>query len=397
MLAVTRLRIYPNHSHARVLAVQFGCARWVFNQALGLAQETYRETGKGLTYQDHSRRLPTLKREHEWLREADSQVLQASLQNLAAAFDNFFQRRAAYPSFKSRHGRQSIQYPQRVKLDGKRIYLPKVGWVKVVVHRPITGRIKTVTVSREACGHYYAAILTEDTREMPPTLMPEGGHFTGIDVGLIDFAVSGKGQHFVNPKHLEQAERNLKRKQRKLSRKQKGSKSRDKARRLVARCHERVKNVRKDFLHKLSRKLVDENQALAFEDLHVKAMVKAPTLAKAISDAGWGMFTRFCQYKAERTGKPSLRTGRFFPSSKLCSCCGHRVSEMPLSVRAWTCPGCGAAHDRDENAAKNIGREADRIWASGSGAPAGRGNVSHGRRRKLAFRAVATDSRSPAL
>jgi putative transposase len=397
MLAATRIRLYPNHSHARALAVQFGCARWVFNQALDLAQKTYREIGKGLTYHDHARRLPVLKQEHEWLRQADSQVLQASLQNLAAAFDNFFQRRAEYPSFKSRHGRQSIQYPQRVKLDGKRIYLPKVGWVKAVVHRPLVGRIKTVTISREPCGHYYAAILSEDDRETPAPVIPEGGHFTGIDVGLIDFAVSGKGQHFANPKHLEQAEKNLRRKQRKLSRKQKGSKSRDKARRLVARCHERVKNTRKDFLHKLSRKLVDENQALAFEDLHVKAMVRAPTLAKAISDAGWGMFTRFCQYKVERAGKPFLRIDRFFPSSKLCSRCGHRVSEMPLSVRSWTCPSCGTVHHRDENAATNIGQEADRIWASGSGAPAGRGNVSHGRRRKLAFRAVAADPRSPCL
>jgi len=272
------------------------------------------------------------------------------LQNLAAAFDNFFQQRAAYPSFKLRYGRQSIQYPQRVKLDGKRVYLPKVGWVRIVAHRALAGRIKTVTVSREPCGHYYAAILTEDDREMPAPIMPEGGHFTGIDVGLIDFAVTSKGQHFINPKHLQQAERNLKRKQRKLSRKQKGSKSRDKARRLVARCHEQVKNTRKDFLHKLSRKLVVENQALAFEDLHVKARARAraPTLAKAISDAGWGIFTRFCQYKAERASEPFLRTGRFFPSSKLCSCCGHRVSEMPLSVRAWTCPQCRTVHERGE-------------------------------------------------
>ncbi len=397
MLSATRARLYPNRTQAGALSVQFGCARWVFNQALDLSQKIYRETGKGLTYQDHSRRLPALKREHEWLRDADSQVLQASLQNLAAAFENFFQRRANYPSFKSRHRRQSIQYPQRVKLDGKRVYLPKVGWVKIVAHRPIVGRIKTVTVSHEPCGHYYAAILTEDDREMPAPTMPEDGHFTGFDVGLIDFAVTSKGQHFINPKHLQQAERNLKRKQRKLSRKQKGSKSRDKARRLVARCHERVKNTRKDFLHKLSRKLVVENQALAFEDLHVKAMVTAPTLAKAILDAGWGTFTRFCQYKAERAGKPFLRTDRFFPSSKLCSGCGHRVVEMPLSVRAWTCPQCRIVHDRDANAAKNIGREADRIWASGSGASARRGNVSRGRWHKLAHRAVATDSRNPAL
>ena len=358
MLAATRMRLYPNQTQAKALAVQFGCARWVFNQALALSQQTYRETGGGLNYHADATRLPKLKQEHEWLREADGQVLQASLQNLAAAFDSFFEKRAKYPSFKSRHGRQSIQYPQRVKVEGGRIRLPKVGLVKIVEHRPADGRIKTVTISREPCGHYYASILTEDARPTPTTVMPEGGRFTGIDVGLIDFAVTGNSQHFANPKHLSQAERNLKRKQRKLSRKQKGSKSRDKARRLVARCHERVKNIRKDFLHQLSRKLVDENQALAVEDLNVKAMVKAPTLAKAISDAGWGMFTRFCQYKAERAAKPFLRVGRFFPSSKTCSCCGRRCNEMPLSVREWTCLGCGVIHDRDENAAQNIGLEA---------------------------------------
>lgn len=366
MLNATRLRIYPTEAQAKALAVQFGCARWVFNQALELSQKTYRETGKGMNYHVHAIRLPQLKREHEWLREADSQVLQQSLQHLAAAFDGFFKRRNSYPRFKSRHDRQSIQYPQRVRIEKKRIYLPKVGWTKIVVHRPIEGKIKTVTVSHDRCGQYYASVLTDDDAPTPEIKMPRGGHFTGIDVGLIDFAVTGSGQHFENPKHLLQAEKNLKRKQHNFSRKKKGSNSQGKAGRLVARAHERVKNTRKDFLHKLSRRLVDENQALAVEDLNVKAMLKAPTLAKAIADAGWGTFTSFCQYKNKRAGKPFLRTDRFFPSSKLCNDCGHRCSEMPLSVRMWTCVECGIVHDRDENAAKNIGRRADRIWASGS-------------------------------
>jgi putative transposase len=397
MLNATRMRIYPAQAQIQPLAVQFGCARWVFNNALELTQATYRKTGKGLSYHSLATRLPKLKKELEWLKEADSQVLQQSLQNLAAAFDGFFSRRTRYPRFKSRHHRQSIQYPQRVRIEGNRIYLPKVGWVKIVVHRPIEGRIKTVTVSREPCGHDYASVLTDNAKPLPTAKMPRGGHFTGIDVGLTDLAVTGKGQHIVNPRHLLQAEKNLKRKQRKLSRKQKGSNSRAKARRLVARAHERLKNTRKDFLHKLSRQLVDENQAIAVEDLCVKAMVKAPTLAKAVSDVGWGMLTRLCAYKCERVGKPFQRTDRFFPSSKLCHCCGHRCTEMPLSVRQWTCPGCGVVHDRDENAARNIGQEADRIWALGTRAPVGGGTVRHGRRRKLAFRASANEARSSGL
>ncbi len=196
MLTATRMRLYPNQSQAKALAVQFGCARWVFNQAFAFSQQTYRQTGTGLNYQAHATRLPKLKQEHDWLEEADSQVLQASLQNLAAAFDNFFQKRAKYPGFKTRHGRQSIQYPQRVRVEDGRIRLPKVGLVKTVEHRPLEGPIKTVTISRETCGHYYASVLTEDDRPILTAVLPEGGRFTGIDVGLNNFAVTGKGQHF---------------------------------------------------------------------------------------------------------------------------------------------------------------------------------------------------------
>jgi putative transposase len=397
MLTATRLRIYPTKPQIEALAVQFGCTRWVFNNALELSQRSYRETGRGLNYHALATRLPKLKGEHEWLKAADSQALQSSLQHLAAAFENFFAKRGRYPRFKSKHDRQSIQYPQRVKLAGDSIYLPKVGWTKIVVHRPIEGRIKTVTISREPCGHYYASVLTEDGKPAPKIKLGKGAHFTGIDVGLTEFAVTGDGQLFDNPRHLKQAERNLKRKQCKLSRKRKGSKSRSKARRLVARAHERVKNTRKDFLHKLSRQLVDENQALAVEDLNVKAMMKSHTLAKAIGDAGWATLTRFCQYKGERAGKPFLRTDRFFPSSQLCSVCGHRHAGMTLATRAWTCEKCGTSHHRDVNAAMNIGQEADRIWVLGTKTSASRGTVRHGRGRKFSRRAGAVEARSSRL
>ena len=308
MLNAIRIRLYPNAEQQRKLAVQFGCARWVWNNALALTQQTYRETGKGLSYHVLAVRLPKLKQEFDWLADAHSQVLQQSLQNLACAFDGFFARRARYPRFKSKHGRQSIQYPQSVKLDGNRVYLPKVGWVKGVVHREIVGKLKTVTVSRNACGQFHAAVLTDTGMPMPP--VSTEGKAIGIDVGLLDLAVTSDGSKFANPRHITAAERNLKRKQRKLARKVKGSNSRAKARRLVARAHQRVADARRDHLHKLSRRIVNENQVVVVEDLNMKGMVKNPNLAKAISDAGWGTLTHFIEYKCEREGKAFIRTNR---------------------------------------------------------------------------------------
>lgn len=395
MLNATRIRVYPNAKQQQSLAVQFGCARWAWNNALTETQRLYRETGKGLSYAGMTLRLPKLKQEFEWLGEADSQVLQQSLRNLAAAFQNFFERRGKYPRFKSKHDRQSIQYPQRVKLDGNRAYLPKVGWVKCVVHREIVGTIKTVTVSRNASGQFHASILADDEMPLPP--VSTDGKAIGIDVGLLDLAVTSDGSKFANPRHIKVAERNLKRKQRKLSRKVKGSNSRARARRLVARAHQRVADARRDHLHKLSRRIVNENQVIVVEDLHVKGMVKNHNLAKAISDAGWGMFTRFLKYKAEGDGKAFVRTNRFFPSSKACSECGAIHDKMSLDVRHWACPHCGAKHDRDINAARNIRDEGLRLLAAGIAAAAGGGNVSHGRGRKSSVHAVANEARSPRL
>src|SRR5882724_242001 len=211
MLKVAKLRIYPNKRQQRDLASQFDCARWVYNNALAETQRLYRETGKGLSYIGMTNRLPGLKQDQEWLKEASAQVLQQSLRHLAAAFQAFFERRVRYPRFKKKNGRQSIHFPQAVKLDGKRLYLPKIGWVNAVVHREIFGKLKTVTVIKNSCGHYYAAVLTDDGHDRPSAQMPQEGKFTGIDVGLIDFVVTSKGQHFQNPRHLRKAEKNLKR------------------------------------------------------------------------------------------------------------------------------------------------------------------------------------------
>lgn len=394
MLTSTRIRLYPTAAQQQNLAVQFGCARWVWNDALALTQQTYRDTGKSVGCRALSLRLPALKQEFEWLKDADSQALQMALMNLSAAFDNFFARRAKYPRFKSKHGRQSIQYPQRVKLNESRIYLPKVGWVKCIVHREIVGKIKTVTVSRNACGQFHAAILTDDAMPVPP--VSTDGNAIGIDVGLLHLAVTSDGSKFANPCHIKAAQRNLKRKQQKFSRKVKGSKSRAKARRLVARAHQRVADARKDYLHKLSRRIVNENQVIVVEDLHVKGMMKNPNLAKAISDAGWGTFTTFLEYKCERDGKAFIRTNRWFPSSKACSACGHVCDKMGLEVRHWTCSHCGSRHDRDVNAARNIRDEGLRMLAVGTTASASRGTIS--RSKKLASRSARPDETgSPSL
>lgn len=395
MLSATRIRLYPTARQGASLSVQFGCARWAWNEAFATSQKLYADTGKGLNYHAMAVRLPKLKEQNPWLKDADSQALQASLQNLSRAFENFFAKRGRFPRFKSKHGRQSIQYPQRVKLDGNKIYLPKVGWVKCVVHRGIAGPLKTVTVSRNACGQYHAAILTDDGVVMPP--VSAKGKAIGVDVGLNHLAVTSDGAKFDNPRFLKKALRNLKRKQQSLSRKKKGSNNRDKARRLVARAHERVACARKDHLHKLSRRIVNENQVVCVENLNVKGMVKNRSMARAVSDVGWSMLTGFLEYKCAQEGKAFVKCDRWYPSSKTCNHCQHQVGDMPLDVRSWTCTQCGTHHDRDINAALNIRDEGLRILAGGTPATACGGRVSREAKSSLRRRATAREAGSPRL
>ncbi|MBE9042015.1 transposase [Oscillatoriales cyanobacterium LEGE 11467] len=357
----TKVRIYPTNEQQQILAQHFGCARWWWNYALNLSITTYRATGKGLGQSVLNAYLPKLKKNQdtEWLKECYSQVLQATTLNLTTAYKNFFAGRARYPRFKSKKGRQSIQYPQKVKLiDGMLKFPGKLGLVIAKLHRPIAGKIKTVTVSMTPSGKYFASVLTEIEGETPTPRT--NGKVAGIDLGLKEFAIVNDGvktSRFANPRHFKKHGRNLARKQAKLARKQKGSNSRNKARKLVARVHERLSNTRQDFLHKLSRKLVDDNQVIVVENLNVKGMVKNHKLAPAISDVGWGAFVNFLAYKLECEGKVLVEINRWFPSSKTCSNCHYQISELPLDVRHWDCPGCGTHHDRDENAAINIRAE----------------------------------------
>ena len=396
-----QVRLYPSKEQQILLARTFGCARWWWNHALSQSIEAYKETGKGLGRSALNALLPALKDapDTKWLAECYSQVLQATTLNLTTAYKNFFDKRARFPKFKSKHGRQSIQYPQNVKVVNGDLKLPgSIGIVKAKIHKPVDGKIKTVTVSITSSGKYFASILTEVEVKNPSTT--QEGKIYDIDLGLKHFAVVTDGKkmsNYDNPKHLAKHQKNLLRKQKKLARKQKGSKSRNKSRIIVAKVYERISNSRQDFLHKLSYKLVSDSQAVIVENLHVKGMVRNHNLAKAISDCGWGTFTNFLAYKLERKGAKLVEIDRWFSSSKLCSNCFYQVSEMPLNVRQWNCPHCGTEHDRDGNAAINIRAEGIRILKTdGSAVSAVGGEVrpKMGRKSHLRHSPMSTEASS---
>ncbi|MGB7272736.1 MAG: RNA-guided endonuclease TnpB family protein [Geitlerinemataceae cyanobacterium] len=397
-----KVRIYPTDEQKVILAQHFGCARWWWNYALNLSIATYQETGKGLKQSTLNSYLPKLKKqeETEWLGQCYSQVLQATTLNLTTAFKNFFGGRTRYPRFKSKKNRQSIQYPQNVKVQDGQVKFPgQLGCVTAKLHRPIEGAVKTVTVSTTPSGQYFASILTEIEGENPKK--NANGKVAGIDLGLKEFAIVNDGiktSKFANPRYFAKHERNLARKQAKLARKKKGSQSRNKARKLVARVYERLSNARQDYLHKLSRKLVDDNQVIVVENLNVKGMVCNRKLAKAITDAGWGTFVNFLSYKLERDGKVLVEIDRWFPSSKTCSNCHYQISELPLNIRMWDCPSCGTHHDRDENAAINIRAEGiATLQVLGTRTSAEGGDVSPRRGRKSVLRQSPVKSEASAL
>ncbi|MGK7916210.1 MAG: RNA-guided endonuclease InsQ/TnpB family protein [Prochloraceae cyanobacterium] len=368
MLRAVKVRLYPTNQQAEKLSQVMGSCRWWWNYALNLCNQTYQQTGKGLGRTALNKVLPSLKKaiETQWLGDCYSQCLQSVTLNLTKAFRNFFEKRAQYPRFKSYYGKQSCQYPQNVTIIDSYLKIPQLGLVKASIHRIFEGKIKTVTVSKKTSGKYYASILFDTEQEIPQVTIR--GKICGIDLGIKDFAIvacEDKVSKYANPRHLKKHERNLARKQQKLARKPKGSNRREKARKLVAKVHERVSNARIDFHHKLSRKIVDTHQVVVIENLNIKGMVRNHKLAKAISDVGWGTFTNFLDYKLKQKGGLLVEIDRWFPSSKTCSNCLYQMPEMPLDVREWTCPSCGSDHDRDENASKNIRAEGIRIIQAG--------------------------------
>lgn len=360
-----RYRFYPTQEQEQQLAHTFGCARYVYNHFLKVRTDAWYENQERIGYNGTAKMLTDLKKQTEtlWLQDVSNVCLQQSLQNLDTAFKNFFQGRAKYPNFKKKHGMQSARYTT----SG---FTFKNGKLKLAKHdkplnikwsRQFNGKPTSCTVSKDAANRYHISILVEEEIKTMPFVKKE----VGIDLGLTHAVITSDGLKVNNQKYYRLQEKRLAKAQRKLSKKRKGSSNRAKARLRVAKIHAKISDQRKDFAHKLTTKLINENQVIAAESLQVKNLVKNRSLSKSIQDVGWHQITSMLEYKANWYGRSFVQIDRFYPSSKRCHVCGHISDKMPLSVRLWDCPSCGNQHDRDVNAAKNILKAGKTILAGG--------------------------------
>ena len=356
MLKAHKYRIFPNQAQQEQLAKSFGCVRFVYNLGLETKISAWTSAKKYINVFDLINQMKELKdTEAPFLKDCPSQALQASLRHLDNAYTNFF-RGNGFPRYKNKHGRQSLSLPQGVRLseDGKQIFIPRLKWVGIDMHRGFKGEIKTVTVSKTVTNKYFVSILVDTKTELPNKMPITKNSAVGVDLGIKDFAITSDGKKFENKDFLKSTQRQLRVEQRSLARKTRGGNHYNRQKLVVALLHEKVRNQRQDYLHKVSKYLVDNYDTICLEDLSVKNMVKNHCLARAISDMGWSEFRSMLEYKAEWQGKNILVIGRFEPSSKLCSCCGHLNKDLTLKDREWVCSSCGTRHDRDVNAAMNI-------------------------------------------
>ncbi|ACK65408.1 transposase, IS605 OrfB family [Rippkaea orientalis PCC 8801] len=352
-----RFRFYPTTEQENLLRRTMGCVRLVYNKALATRTGGWYEKQERIGYEQTSSLLTEWKKQEdlEFLNDVSCVPLQQCLRHLQTAFTNFWGQRAKYPNFKKKRNGGSAEFTRSAfKWKDGKLFLAKskdplnIVWSRYI---PQDCSPSTVTVKLDPSGRWFVSILVKDSTIKP---LPKTGKKVGIDVGVTSFITTSEGEKVANPQQFKRLYKKLKRKQSCLSRKTKGSNNRYKACLEVAKVHAQIKDARTDFLHKLTTKLVRENDLIVIEDLAIRNMVKNPKLARSISDAAWGEFNGQLEYKCQWYGKELIKIDRYFPSSKRCGNCGHIIDKLPLNIRQWECPNCGANHDRDINASQNI-------------------------------------------